>query len=524
MGARKKTSGGTVLGSGALGSVVDLSEVSNITYYNEKLEEMKIRPDTCRIVFKRYIESTGNEMKESLDKVLRKISKLVNDIDFDLKDECLREIANNARAATTIQDYTPLLQTTRYGFVTFAVVNDSHIYPVYKRYAGDLDSVVDLGEVSNITYYNEKLEEMEIRPDTCRIVFKRYIESTGNELKESLDKVLRKISKLVNDIDLDLKYECLREIANNARAANIIREYIPLLSTRSGFVTFAVVNDSHIYPVYERYAGDLLALLKNTPQLTKPVLYTLVDTMLQITKLLHDADIFHNDIKPANILFKKTRTGAYKFALADFGFLSSSQNMTLAGTPRYQSPIINFMEHFECEDHQIDCESKYESFEAMSHFFMMFGNQMSLASGECKKVGTGSDDVTFAIQRCNDFKVEYENVILNPSVAADKQWSFLTLVSASLNRLCTGGVPARATRARCADIDTVSKAIMGFIFQKNELYAIGVTIEDVMKKGKYVIGNDTAFKTFISKLTHGDVRTDYYDIDNALNDWRKIHS
>lgn len=95
---------------------------------------------------------------------------------------------------------------------------------------------------------------------------------------------------------------------------------------------------------YSEFAecGDLDNVLKNPEKfpLTKKDKNDIAQSILKAVEILHNKNIVHQDIKPANILIYKDEKGEYYAALSDYG-LSHAQGIKekgIAGTPIYLSP------------------------------------------------------------------------------------------------------------------------------------------------------------------------------------------
>jgi serine/threonine protein kinase len=407
---------------------------------------------------------------------------------------------------------------------------------------GAMGQVTDVGEIVNIQFYNQRIEKMRFNqtPDMCNMIFKKSIK--GNLLEHnSVELTLDILRDAVVNIDKDIPADHLREIANNALVCGFrqnmnvpMQQFYKRKNVRDCIV-FAIVDGKNIYPVYDKYSGDLTKFAKNEGRpLNTSEIYDLTTVLLYSAHTLHSNKIYHNDIKPANILYKKKPDGTYEFALGDFGLLGSVRNSQFAGTPRYQSPLISFGMN-PCFDETPECS---DSFADLQDIFIHFISSISIAAEQCRE---DSDEVADVVEKCIQYQSDLSNKLTSPAVEASRGWEFLKLVEESLKNLCSGKMPKNASQQRCDDITLISNELMGLIFQKNELYAIGVTLNDVLAK-KWGVFDDAInntntnnnnnsnnskikspsrilMKQFIKKLSYGDVRKHLFFADNSLEDF-----
>ncbi|MDR1499088.1 MAG: protein kinase [Rickettsiales bacterium] len=83
---------------------------------------------------------------------------------------------------------------------------------------------------------------------------------------------------------------------------------------------------------------------KDVAKLPQDKILVILKTVSHSLKILHDLDIVHGDLKPDNILIKKTETGGYTTKLIDFDDSYFSKNppdyTEVVGTPDYYSPEL----------------------------------------------------------------------------------------------------------------------------------------------------------------------------------------
>ncbi len=83
---------------------------------------------------------------------------------------------------------------------------------------------------------------------------------------------------------------------------------------------------------------------KDVAKLPQDKILIILKTVTHSLKILHDLNIVHGDLKPDNILIKKTETGSYTTKLIDFDDSYFSKNppdyTEIVGTPDYYSPEL----------------------------------------------------------------------------------------------------------------------------------------------------------------------------------------
>ena len=83
---------------------------------------------------------------------------------------------------------------------------------------------------------------------------------------------------------------------------------------------------------------------KDVAKFPKDKILILLKTVTHSLKILHDLGIVHGDLKPDNIIIKKTETGGYTTKLIDFDDSYFSENppncAEIVGTPDYYSPEL----------------------------------------------------------------------------------------------------------------------------------------------------------------------------------------
>lgn len=96
---------------------------------------------------------------------------------------------------------------------------------------------------------------------------------------------------------------------------------------------------SKYYTVTDKVAGELLSV-SDVAQLPDDQKYTLIRSILYSISTLHDAGIVHSDLRPENLLIKRTRGEYCTAKIIDFdaGFLDEDPPERIEGSQNYFSP------------------------------------------------------------------------------------------------------------------------------------------------------------------------------------------
>ncbi len=92
--------------------------------------------------------------------------------------------------------------------------------------------------------------------------------------------------------------------------------------------------------------GSVHTLLGDFGPLAEGTVVTMVRQLLSALGAVHDAELIHRDVKPANLLLHATGTGPIRLALTDFGLTISRRDARLTqvgmvvGTPGYLPPEV----------------------------------------------------------------------------------------------------------------------------------------------------------------------------------------
>lgn len=394
--------------------------------------------------------------------------------------------------------------------------------------SGTFGEVVDVSELVDIKFYDTNLTLINAKFPLDGIVLKRF-KKLKNAKNISVEEFIDFVVKRKSNIDklpegLPSAYEdVVTEVANmTVLAALPIKT--PLAKLRTRTILFAVVNKNEILPVYRLYDGDLSHALKENIVDIK-VFLQITRKLLQTVKVLHDNNLYHFDIKPVNILYKKIGND-YDFSVTDYGFLGSIYSNGYAGTPRYQSPLTTFRHECDDDDDPVRCQEKINSYREISDLYNMTGLKVSLAAETCHP---DSEHVKSVLSECGEhskYMMELASKLSN-RMSYSKIESLVKNIQQSITELCGTTNNASTFESKCDSLSVLSREIMGVIFQKNELHAIGITLEDLFKAIKKVHSIDDRLSQmiddFIKHLTHAtlfqDTNTSQQDIyfcDEAL--------
>ncbi len=92
--------------------------------------------------------------------------------------------------------------------------------------------------------------------------------------------------------------------------------------------------------------GSVHTLLGDYGPLAEGTTVTIIRQLLLALQAVHDAELIHRDVKPANLLLHATGTGPIRLALTDFGLTISRRDARLTevgmviGTPGYLPPEV----------------------------------------------------------------------------------------------------------------------------------------------------------------------------------------
>lgn len=136
---------------------------------------------------------------------------------------------------------------------------------------------------------------------------------------------------LNQNIDPSLK-SLFSKVGISTQDIDFIEKYTPLSSEVRQ--VFSQDKLKH-FLIYKRYDGDLISMIDQIPW-SDATLSSMLSSVLALLCVLHANGFYHMDIKPENILYKKSDG---TFCLADYGLISDS--WVKQGTLEYMSPLLN---------------------------------------------------------------------------------------------------------------------------------------------------------------------------------------
>jgi serine/threonine protein kinase len=406
------------------------------------------------------------------------------------------------------------------------------IEEVLKENFNDIDTTQTNKIVQDrFIFYNEKLQPITMSIDVSNIIFKMYT-SDGNEINdvttalEDIDKSKSSIisSKSVGvNSNTEIEYpERIREIAKNIIVIESDVKDLFVMTSNNECIAFVIVNGDNdikrIYPVYKVFSGTLAEIEDGSSKILQSIDFRiLLNTIIRILVKLHNNGYYHNDIKPGNI-FYKLNNNTIEYTLADYGALRTTKESFETVTPKYQSMFGEYW-GYNCED---ECQKISNTYNSSVSCYQDLMSNIDKVIDSCKQ-NTKSNSNTNS-----NSKVQVCHKCTTPPSSTNSgnnnMYSFLNLVNASLKYLCNGNVPKNASISTCTDIKNTADKIKRIAFEKNDLYAVGITVMDLETTLKAKTGQvySDEFLKFITKLVNGNVVEDIFSTQGALQELSKI--
>lgn len=229
---------------------------------------------------------------------------------------------------------------------------------------------------------------------------------------------------------------------------------------------------NYIFPVYQKFDGDMIKFTKINLDNTILTWDKIAGSILKSLVCLHKNDLYHFDIKPANILFLSA-TSSYLFVLCDYGMVSTTNTTNyFKGTYQFQS-IFSLMIPGEYQDACLISITNADKCEKIANSYDYMSNIKSIVNA-------------------NNSNNSCDKISKDPII----QKMF---------------VNSKNTAKNCKNINN---SIWKNIFRKNDLYSLGVTMCVLEKNMK--LNLDKNRKLFIDKLLFGIVGDSFYDANTAL--------
>jgi tRNA A-37 threonylcarbamoyl transferase component Bud32 len=391
---------------------------------------------------------------------------------------------------------------------------------------GQLGKIIDykeLGKFKSLSFYDIHHNEcFRISGDDSittgfidRIVFKDFFKQNTNTNTSKA-----KIKRFVEEKILDQNNLILKEI-ENMRIVGQLSIKTPLFEYQNYRILFAVMDSSKIMPVYEKYDSDLYKLSNTPTLLTENNVIKFIHSLLQTLLVLHQNELYHFDIKPANILYQKNTNSV---VLADYGFLNSTEAINyVEGSPLYQSPFFR-MWGFECpqEDKYEECNDIIASYDEMKDYYMQTIMDLTIAYSNCD-----NDTIKEFIDNCMGHGERSKNVIekINKRNSQYLGMEFAEKITNALSLLCDSSYQTNAGNT-CPNVKHLAKELARIILQKNELYALGTTFAqlihklpntEIKKKLALFIDKMRKARLFVQYETTSQ---DFYFVEEALDYFR----
>ncbi len=382
--------------------------------------------------------------------------------------------------------------------------------------SGSFAEVIDINEVTDIKFFDTSFRLVNETIPFEKIVFKRF-----KNIKNKIN--VREVMKLVNrkftnpkiDIDIPKDYQYLVLELVNMLIISDLPIKSSLVQVKNRKLLFAVINKTDIFPVYQVYDGDVKTAMEKK-LIDFDTYLNLIETILHTVKVLHMNFMYHFDIKPENILYRKDlSSNSLEFVLSDYGLLGNVYGDGFKGTPMYQSPLTVF--GYQCEEDDNECQEKKPTYDEIHEFFMETALALSVTTEDCAKMPNSEEIGKNITENCEAYKANIKNFSnkLKNRYASKNLQALVLNVDKTLENLC--GVNFKID---CQAASNLSRDIMSIIFQKNELHALGITIRNVFAA---VVGKESleaelirSINTFVQLLTHAtlfkDITTEQEDI------------
>lgn len=321
------------------------------------------------------------------------------------------------------------------------------------------------------------------------------------------------------------------EEIENMRIVSSLDIETPLFKHEGNTILFAVVNGNTICPVYEKYDMDLSAFMKIKDNLTEENVKAVIRTLLYTVEKLHNNGLYHFDIKPGNILYKKSTN---KFVLADYGLLNTLYGSSMSeGTEMFQSPFLNFM--LDCRmipgsDASQECQDVKDSYHEMKMYYIHTILSLLESARRCD-----NEEIKSFVSECIDHQDRTRDIAEKISKRQSKYFAdtFATNIENALASICnidnsnsnSNSNGNGSLSKKCPTIKYLAEELSELILQKNELHAIGKTIQIFLKKSgiksRHII--DFVDKLVKANVFSGDTEhQDFYFIEEAIEFFENV--
>lgn len=397
---------------------------------------------------------------------------------------------------------------------------------------GATASIVDLSELNNINqlvFFDEYDEEFD-QPWQQLII--KMAEEKKILFKQISQELLTNSSKR-GKINPYAEIDNMKQVIKMGIATCCF--VVPSLS-RSVVSALVRYNDGtkQTMLVMERYDMSLDKYISTYKKTISP-LFTLkvARYLLETLHVLHEHDRFHFDIKPENIMVKLK---PFTLMLTDYGVMMGLDDFRNAGTPEYMSPL-NVL-RFECRTEDVYCENVKKTYADLKEFYrstiydvddVLYACKegrvadaqefcrnrgestrnfsCKMAQRRSKKMGTDfANKVSVALANiCEDVSVPLpqrnedcsDNIEVNPASRRASQVPVSNdQVDVSTHLQDLMGVNTKM----CDHVEFLMKELKRVINQKDELYAVGKTLQYLQKRLFGIVHDEKLFEMFIDKI------------------------
>lgn len=381
---------------------------------------------------------------------------------------------------------------------------------------GGLATIVDSDELgitstSKLVFYSYDFQSNEFLPIKqedipkdifSRIVFKKFKNREGHDLPAGLDYAKTLLKKYIAKPSL-IVYRfgtaCLAEIAHHAIVVKITENTnevydTPIFIHNDKNYLFVVMDNKYIYPILEKYDNDA-GKVHLEPSFSFEQVLQISEMVLRFTSVLHDNGYYHYDIKPENILYRKDESNlGFKFVLSDFGQLGTYGQFV--GTPYYQSPLKGIYGHNVAMNYS---KMTYKDLKKLTQHLLPTLERVGKA---CQT--PGPIDVR-ELMGVSAAKAELDSFVNTLDLNKDFWRKWFAAIEKSLDTLQK--VDETEARTICTDVGSIEGEVIRLIEQKHELFAIGLTIEQIAKHVNMTHEQSAFIKEFVKKLVEANIFT-----------------
>lgn len=277
--------------------------------------------------------------------------------------------------------------------------------------------------------------------------------------------------------------------------------------------------------------------------------------LLETLRVLHEHDKFHFDIKPENIMVKLR---PFTLMLTDYGVMMGLDDFRNAGTPEYMSPL-NVL-RFECRNDDPYCENVRKTYTDLKDFYrstiydvddVLYAckeGRVADAREFCRNRGESTRNFSckMAQRRSKKLGTEFADKV---STALANICEDVLLSSPQKNEICSDKIEVNHASRRvsqvevpdsqvevshlqdimgvdtktCDHVEFLMKELKRVINQKDELYAVGKTLQYLQKRLFGMVHDGKLFDMFLDKMLKARLfdgypyAEDFFSCEEALD-------